>query len=114
MLSSTQFRRFAPVISFCALLFAAPALAESPAAIRKPGDERAKVSFDRFAETWMAKIHRLEEDNRSRPTVRPGPSSPVVTYRGYGDDYSVEMRPTGHPSAPYVGILRYSEHLFSL
>lgn len=113
MLQSIQFYRLLPVIGICAMMLAAPAVAESPAAIRTPGAQRAKISFDRFAETWMEKIQRLEAQHRNQPTVRPGPSKPIVTYRGYGDDYSVELRPTGHPSAPYVGILRYSEHLFS-
>ena len=93
--------------------FAVPALAESPAAIRGPGQNRVRSTFDRFATAWMEKVQRLEDQQRQNPTVRPGAAKPLVTYRGYGDDFSTELRPTGHPSAPYVGILRYSEHLYS-
>lgn len=92
---------------------ALPAFADSPAAIRAPGEERVQSTFDRFAETWMEKVKGMEENQRQNPTVRPGAANPLVTYRGYGDDFSTELRPTGHPSAPYVGILRYSEHLYS-
>jgi hypothetical protein len=97
----------------CALFAARPALAEPPAAIRATPDHDVRATFERFAATWMEKVHRLEEDQRRNPTVRPGPDHPLVTYRGYGDDFRVELRPTGHPSAPYVGILRYDEHLYS-
>ena len=30
-------------------------------------------------------------------------------YTGYGDDYRMELKPTGHAAAPYVGILRYQQ-----
>ncbi len=93
--------------------FAAPTLADSPAAIRGPGQDRVGSTFDRFAATWMEKVQRLEDQGKRNPTVRPGASNPVVTSRGYGDDFNIELRPTGHASAPYVGLLRYSEHLYS-
>ena len=37
----------------------------------------------------------------------------IVTYRGFDDAFTVELRPTGHPTAPFVGILRYNEQVFS-
>ena len=51
--------------------------------------------------------------DEQKPTVQPGATSSVVTYRDYGDDFTVELRPTGHAVAPYVGILRYQEQVFS-
>jgi hypothetical protein len=36
-----------------------------------------------------------------------------VTYRDHASDFAVELRPTGYAAAPYVGILRYSEQIFS-
>jgi hypothetical protein len=95
------------------LLVATPALAGSPAAIPESGRHRAETSFEKFARQWMSKVHGLEQKHRSNPTVKPGESEPVVTYRGYGEDYSIELRPTGHASAPYVGLLRYTEHVYS-
>ncbi len=94
------------------LLAVSPALAE-PAAIPDAGQRRAERAFQAFASDWMHKVHTLEEQSRSRPAVKVGAIDPVFTYRGYGDDYSIELRPTGHARAPYVGLLRYTEHVYS-
>jgi hypothetical protein len=32
-----------------------------------------------------------------------------VTYRSFGEDIWTELQPTGHPAAPYIGVLRYRE-----
>jgi hypothetical protein len=61
----------------------------------------------------MDKAHRLAEEERRNPTIRPGVEEPVVSYRGYGEDFSIEIRPTGHAAAPFVGLLRYSEVLYT-
>ena len=34
-------------------------------------------------------------------------------YTGYTDEFRVETRPTGYPGAPFVGLIRYSEQIFS-
>jgi hypothetical protein len=95
------------------LLMAAPALADDVAAIPNSADERARTSFSDFARSWMAKMQENEAQSRKNPTVQPGPSENVITYRGIGEDFTVELRPTGHPSAPFVGILRYNEQVYS-
>ena len=95
------------------IALAAPALADEPAAMADPGFERAEASFDAFAQRWMDRVHRLEARHRNNPTVSEGSDGPVVTYRGYGDDYSIELRETGYARAPYVGLLRYVEHVYS-
>jgi hypothetical protein len=96
-----------------ALLLVAPATADDVGSIADSGDENARASFGVFAKSWMAKMQRVEEDNKNSPTIRRGASANFVGYRGFGDDYSVEMRPTGHPSAPFIGILRYTERMYS-
>jgi hypothetical protein len=101
------------VLMIALLAIASPSLADSPAAISDAGRDRVEDAFDEFARQWMKKVHSLEAEHRKNPSVKQGSSSPVVTYRGYADDYSVELRPTGHPSAPYVGLLRYTEHVYS-
>jgi hypothetical protein len=88
----------------------APALADDPAAIA-PADARAKASFTKFAQSWMDKVKRMADEQK--PSVQPGAANTMVTYRDYGDDFTVELRPTGHATAPYVGILRYREQIFS-
>ena len=95
------------------LLMAAPTIADEVAAIPDSADERARTSFSDFARSWMAKMQENEAQSRKTPTVQPGPSENVVTYRGIGEDFTVELRPTGHPSAPFVGILRYNEQVYS-
>jgi hypothetical protein len=95
------------------LLMAAPTIADEVAAIPNSADERARTSFSDFARSWMAKMAENEAQNRKSPTVQPGPSENIVTYRGFGEDFTVELRPTGHPSAPFVGILRYNEQVYS-
>lgn len=98
-----------------ALAFFIPiaACAAPPAALADPSDQRARNSFDRFASDWMTKMQRLESQNRAHPSLRPGAAQPLVTFRGYGSDFTTELKPTGHPRAPYVGILRYIEHLYT-
>lgn len=103
--------RCIPMIALVALFSAAsPAFADSPAAI-DPGRPGAEAAFKEFAKDFMAKHYRLEEKERMQPTLSRGNNQ--VTYRGYDDKYTVELRPTGHPSAPYVGLLRYTERIYS-
>jgi len=107
-------RRCAGLVAACALLFiSAIAMADSPAAISDASRSRAEDQFHQFAKTWMANVQRLQTQDRDKPTVRAGASGTQTSYRGYGDDYTVELRPTGHPSAPYVGLLRYTELMYS-
>jgi len=95
------------------LLMATPTVADDVAAIPHSADERARTSFSDFARSWMAKMQKNEAQNRENPTVQPGPSENIVTYRGFDEDFTVELRPTGHPAAPFVGILRYNEQVYS-
>jgi len=99
----------ASVLGLALLGLAAPSLAGPPAAIPDAGSERAGRAFDSFAEEWMQKMARAESQNRTRPTRSGG----QYTYRGYESDFRTELKPTGSPANPYVGVLRYREHLFS-
>lgn len=106
------------LIASVGLLIAVPALADSlddapPAAVRRDGNSDAQSQLQTFAKNWIAKMRQVESQNRSNPKVRPGASAAVTSYRGFGDDYTVEVRPTGHPGSPYIGILRYSEQVYT-
>jgi len=94
-----------------ALVLAAPAGAEpaSPAASR----EGAASSFEAFAREFMAQVRAREQRARLRPRVAAGPASPVVTYRGYGEEFRTELRGSGSEAAPFVGLLHYTEHVYS-
>jgi hypothetical protein len=111
---SLWYRRCVRFAAGCALLLLpATALAEGAAKIADAGRSRAEDQFHQFAKTWMANVQRLQTQDKNKPTVRPGAGGSQYTYRGYGEDYSIELRPTGHPSAPYVGLLRYTELMYS-
>ena len=99
------------VSTFLALGVASAALAGPPAAIPNPdpAHQRAERSFDEFAKGWMQKMARLESQNRAKPTLASQSGAMVASYRGYENDYVIELKPTGSSSAPWVGILRYHE-----
>lgn len=84
------------------------AQAAKPAPVAGPDAASVKASFDAFASDWMGRMQRVEEDNRRSPTLEAG----VMSYRGYGDDFRVEIKPTGSERAPYVGLLRYEEQTY--
>ncbi len=113
--SLSNLKRAGLVITCVLLVAAAPAAADSLAAIPDAisADDSALSSFSVFAKKWMAKMEIAEARNRENPTVGPGPSQNLVTYRGFGKDFTVELRPTGQPSSPFIGILRYSEQIYS-
>jgi hypothetical protein len=74
---------------------------------------RASAEFEEFARAFMREVHSQEARERERPRVAAGPGAAVFTYRGYGDEFRTELRPTGEPSAPFVGLLHYTEHVYS-
>jgi len=95
--------------------FAAAASANPPAAIPNadPAHQRAERSFNEFAKGWMQKMARAESDNRARPKLASNGGAMVASYRGYADDFQIELKPTGSSTAPWVGILRYNEMLYT-
>jgi hypothetical protein len=98
----------------CLLLSSSLALAQPPAAIPEDDShQRTLRSFKQFASGWMEKMERVETKNRARPEVRPFGSRNLVTYRGYANDFKIEIKHTGYAPAPFVGVLRYSEQLYT-
>jgi hypothetical protein len=82
-------------------LLALPAAAE-------PSSESAERSFKQFAASWMKQIGRDGE----RP--RDAASGLVRTIvRRVSSDFTTQLRATGKTAAPYVGILSYTEHVYS-
>jgi hypothetical protein len=95
-----------------ALLSGAPSPAKEPAPA-EASQARAAAAFEDFARAFMARVRSREQRERNRPRVAAGPGSAVFTYRGYGDEFRTELRPTGEPAAPFVGLLHYTEHVYS-
>jgi hypothetical protein len=94
--------RLALSVSATAILFAATAASagerQAPAAIAPGGDAQVRAAFDQFAKQWMAKVEKSAVPSKDGGR------------REYAD-YSIELRPTGQSSAPYVGLLRYTENV---
>lgn len=93
------------------LLLALPVAADPPANLSE-GDA-ARASLERYAERFLERLRHARNADRARLFLRPGAEGPIASYRGYGDDYEIELRATGHPAAPWFGILRYSEQTFN-
>jgi hypothetical protein len=93
---------------------ASGALAEgkTPAALPPADQTGATAALQTFASQWMERMERVEADNRRTPAVVQGAVAPEIKYRGYTNDFRVEIRPTGYPAAPFVGLIRYGEQMF--
>ena len=101
-------------IAACLLLFSSLSLAGPPASIPEDDShQRTLRSFKSFASDWMNKMERVETHNRTSPRIRLHGARNLVTYKGYGSDFKIEIKHTGYAKAPFVGLLRYSEHLFT-
>lgn len=96
------------LLTFVGLAF--PVAANPPAAIAPHSTSPADLNFDDFAKDWMKKLHDLERKSRGAPGRSKTGSS--VSYRGYSSEFSTELKPTGRPEIPYVGILQYSERVY--
>ena len=98
-------------------LVLAGASAASGPAMRAPVDPAAsamQASFRGFAEDWMAKALARAERNQQRPRAQAQSAGALrFVYRGVAEDFEVGLEPTGNPSAPYVGVLHYTEQTFT-
>jgi hypothetical protein len=98
-------------LSLCAPAFADEAPRAKAASATS--QESADRAFQDFAREFMAKVRSQEERERHKPRVAAGPGAAVFTYRGYGEGFRTELRPTGQAVAPFVGLLHYTEHVYS-
>jgi hypothetical protein len=101
-------------IAFLVSLLLAATASADPAA-RNPAAPNSQIeqSFARFSRDWMQKLQTRAARARSRPNVRPGADAPVITYRGYAEEFQAELQATGHPTTPYIGLLHYTENLYT-
>jgi len=97
---STPRNRVGPALAVLATLLLAPASFAGPPAALAEGHDSAAASFDRFADSWMERM-------RTNGQTRKG-----TAYTGYGANVQRELRATGSPRAPWVGILHYDEHVY--
>ena len=69
-------------------------------------DEASRASFDEFASVWMDRLHETGGGSLQRAATGASP-------RVFGPEFRTELRATGDPEAPYLGLLRYVEHSYS-
>jgi hypothetical protein len=104
-------RRLAALLVALAVPWVA-ALADPPARLDPDAASRgARTSFETFAKDWMAHAQARSERDRANPRLSPGVKDLVATYREVSSDFETELRATGRPGAPWVGVLRYSENV---
>jgi hypothetical protein len=94
-----------------ALAAGASGQAAAPKAMSSGDTKQAEASLGTFASQWMDRMQRVEDDNRKKPEMKQQAGGPVHHYRGYTDEFKIEVRPTGYPGAPFVGLIRYGEQV---
>ena len=75
--------------------------------------EEAAQSFARFASQRLDALWARAERARTRPDVRPGADAPLITYRSIGQDFEASVEATGDARVPFVGVLQYTELVYS-
>jgi len=90
-----------------------PLALEARADSIEPTLSDAESAFAQHARSWMADLERSEAENRRTAPVYQLAAEAVVRFDGYGDEYETTVKATGHPTAPFVGILRYEEVLYT-
>ena len=69
-------------------------------------EAQARSAFDSFTETWMEKLR----GSSALRTVSTGSGS---TIKRFSTSHSEEVKPTGSPANPYVGVLHYTEESYN-
>jgi len=99
--------------ALCLTLLAAPLALAEPASIDTAPPTSAESSFREFARDWMAHVQARGERERANPRLVPGAREVVATYREVGSQFETQLEPTGRSDSPYVGVLRYTESVYS-
>ena len=96
------------------LALTSPGLADRPPPTPGADARRlAEASFQQFASEWVATLHGRIARERDKPKLRAGAIAPLATFREIDLDYTTELRTTGRPQAPYVGVVHYTELTFT-
>jgi hypothetical protein len=101
--------------ALCLTLCAAQRLAfAEPASVDASGPpSTAETSFREFARDWMTRVQARGERERANPRLAPGAREVIATYREVGSEFETQLQPTGRTDSPYVGVLRYTESVYS-
>jgi len=74
---------------------------------------QVEESFLGFARHRMKDLAARGIQAQRNPSIRPGASAPLVTYRSYERRFRTEIQTTANAASPYVGMLHYTEDLYS-
>jgi len=69
-------------------------------------EAQARSAFDSFTQTWMDKL-------RSSSAIRTVSTSSGSTVKRFSTSHTEEVKPTGSPSNPFVGVLHYTEESYN-
>ena len=69
-------------------------------------EAQARSAFDAFTQTWMDKL-------RSSSAVRTVSTGSGSTVKRFSTTHTVEVKPTGSASNPFVGVLHYTEESYN-
>jgi hypothetical protein len=88
------------------------ALGIAGAGVAAPNAEMSR-SFERFTQSWVLGMQREAEHEgappRSGAATAAGTASGEYRTRRYGDVTRTRVVPTGNATAPFVGVLSYTE-----
>jgi len=106
-------RAFWPLFAALALVAVAGATARADSIEPGTSLSDAESAFEQHARRWMASLEENEAENRRTAPVYQLAAEPVIRFDGYEDEYETTVKATGHAGAPFVGILRYQEVLYT-
>jgi hypothetical protein len=69
-------------------------------------EAQARSAFDVFTQDWMNKL-------RSSSAIRTVSTASGSTIKRFSTTHTVEVKPTGSPSNPFVGVLHYTEESYN-
>jgi hypothetical protein len=72
-------------------------------------------AFAKFAQGWLQSLSGAipTPQNGPRFLAPNAPEEPEpFTYRDYGENFAIQMKPTGNDASPFVGILSYTENVY--
>lgn len=100
-------------LALAALVLALAFGPAGPVPAASPGLNGARNSFERFCNSWMAKLEDREGMNLRNARARKAGPRFVLEYTGYADTAKrCEAAASGVASNPYVGKLVYHEYQF--
>jgi len=66
-------------------------------------------SFEEFGKAWMSKLDKVGKENRTQLQLKRDGNIYIGSYRCYGPECELTVKPTDSKVSPFVGLIRYIE-----